>query len=239
MLITLASSSLLSIFRALPVGLRLIYRVPASIIVLLPTVTGILVNVAVVPGIHIPAGRFTNRTVPPLRAGSCYFPSLGIRSACHCPISGGVMPGLGALVSSGNIGAAPLSIRIRTLSSLSISSCVRVIGLRCTPRAVRCGNRAAPSIGTRVWIVTSSGGRRSVRTISTRFPAVSARGGVIVRRSIRMVTIAPVSSTVRRGVGIVVTSTTVRWPPIATSIDKDRTCGSAQDERAQISSRVV
>src|SRR4029450_6895460 len=60
LLIALASSSLLSIFRALPVGLRLIYRVPASIIVLLPTVTGVLVNVAVVPGIHIAAGSFAD-----------------------------------------------------------------------------------------------------------------------------------------------------------------------------------
>src|SRR6478609_10353630 len=109
LLITLAPCPLLVIFCPLPVRLGLIYRVPASIIVLLPAVTCVLVNVAIVSGIHVAAGSFTNRTVPPLRAGSGHFSSLRISGACHCSIGGGVMAHGSTLVSSRDIGASPLS----------------------------------------------------------------------------------------------------------------------------------
>src|SRR5262249_1010074 len=54
-----------------------------------------------------------------------------------------------------------------------------------------------------------------------------------------MITIAPVSATVRRRVGIVQAPTTVWRPPIAAPIGKDRSWGCTQDERAQISCCVV
>src|SRR5204862_3722260 len=82
---------LLATFCALPVRLRFIYRVPASIIVLLPAVTCVLVNVAIVSGIHIAAGGLAYCAVPPLRAGSGHFSSLRIIGACHCSIGSQVV----------------------------------------------------------------------------------------------------------------------------------------------------
>jgi hypothetical protein len=63
---------LLRVFCPAPIGRRrrLVYRVPASVVVLLPTITGVLVNIAVVSGIHIAAGGFAGRSVSPGRARS-------------------------------------------------------------------------------------------------------------------------------------------------------------------------
>src|SRR5207244_4736630 len=91
LLIIFAPRLLLIVFCSLPVRLRLIYRVPASVVVLLPAVTGVLVNVAIVAGIHIAAGGFAGRSVPPLHARSSYFSSLRTLGACYRSISGGVM----------------------------------------------------------------------------------------------------------------------------------------------------
>src|SRR6478672_4498520 len=108
LLITLAACPLLVIFCPLPVRLRLVYLIPASVVILLPAVTRVLVNVAIVSGIHITAGGFTYCTVPPLRAGSRYFSSLRISGACHRSIGRRVVAHSGTLVSSRHIRAAPL-----------------------------------------------------------------------------------------------------------------------------------
>ena len=66
--VTRGRRSLLTTFRLLPVRLGLIYRIPAPIVVLLPSVTGVLVNIAIVSGVHIAAGGLTNCSVTPGRA---------------------------------------------------------------------------------------------------------------------------------------------------------------------------
>jgi len=65
LLIAFGSRPLLTAFRPLPVRLGLIYGIPASVVVLLPTVTGVLVNVAIVPGIHVAAGSFGGCSASP------------------------------------------------------------------------------------------------------------------------------------------------------------------------------
>src|SRR6476469_2354365 len=137
LLITLAPCPLLVIFCPLPVRLRLIYRVPASIIVLLPAVTRVLVNVAIVSGIHITAGGFTRCGVPPLRAGSGHFSSLRIGGACHRSIGRRVVAHGGTLVSSRDVGATPLSVRARSLPGLSIGAGVRIVRLSCASAPIR------------------------------------------------------------------------------------------------------
>src|SRR5439155_18837507 len=67
LLATLRSGPLLRTFRPLPVRLGLVYGIPASVVVLLPTVAGILVNIPIMPGIHIAAGGFTSSRVAPGR----------------------------------------------------------------------------------------------------------------------------------------------------------------------------
>src|SRR4029434_930177 len=86
LLVTLTSCPLLAVFCSLPVWLGFIHGVPASVVVLLPTVTGVLVNVAIVPGVHITAGSFGGCGGTPLHAGSGHFSSLRISGACHCSI---------------------------------------------------------------------------------------------------------------------------------------------------------
>src|SRR5207237_378074 len=63
---------LLPVFCPAPIGRRrrLVHGIPASVVVLLPTITGVLVNVTIVPGIHIAAGGLCRCTVPPGRARS-------------------------------------------------------------------------------------------------------------------------------------------------------------------------
>src|SRR5262249_30547217 len=69
LLITLPPCTLLAIFCTLPVRLGFVYLIPTSVVVLLPAVTGVLINVTIVSSVHIAAGSFTNGTVSPLRAG--------------------------------------------------------------------------------------------------------------------------------------------------------------------------
>jgi len=137
-----------------------------------------------------------------------------------------------ALVASGHVRAAPLSVRARTLSGLSIGSSVRIIGLRGTSATVGCRHRCASRVGPCVRVVTSPSCCRSVRPISSLFPPIVSCGGVILRHWI-MITITPVvGATVRRGIRIVVTAVTVWLRPVATAIGKDRTHGRTQNERA-------
>src|SRR5262245_14682051 len=67
LLIILASRSLLVAFCPLPVRLRLVHRVPAAVVILLPAVAGVFVNIPIVPGIHIATGGFCCRRVSPSR----------------------------------------------------------------------------------------------------------------------------------------------------------------------------
>src|SRR6478672_3365889 len=137
LLITFAPCPLLVIFCPLPVRLRLVYLIPASVVILLPAVTRVLIDVAIVSGIHITAGGFTYCAVPPLRAGSGHFSSLRISGACHRSIGRRVVAHGGTLVSSRDVGAAPLSVRTGSLSGLSIGAGVRIIRLSCASAPIR------------------------------------------------------------------------------------------------------
>src|SRR6266487_4908975 len=61
---------LLRVFCPAPIGRRrrLVHRIPASVVVFLPTTTGVLVNIAIVTGVHIAAGGFADRSVSPCGA---------------------------------------------------------------------------------------------------------------------------------------------------------------------------
>jgi hypothetical protein len=69
---------LLRVFCPAPIGRRrsLIHRIPASIVVLLPTITGILINITVVPRIHVATGGFAGCSVSPGRARAHGFAAL-------------------------------------------------------------------------------------------------------------------------------------------------------------------
>ena len=58
---------LLRVFCPAPIGRgrRLVHRIPTAVVVLLPAVTGVLVNVTIVSGIHVAAGGFGGRGVSP------------------------------------------------------------------------------------------------------------------------------------------------------------------------------
>src|SRR5262249_5622535 len=129
LLIRFAPSALLAIFCPLPVRLGFIYGVPASVVVLFPTVTCVLVNIAIVSSVHVAAGSFADGAISALWSGSGRLSALRSRCACHCSIGGRVMARGSALVSSRHIRAAPLCVRTRTLPGLSIGPGVGVIGL--------------------------------------------------------------------------------------------------------------
>lgn len=143
-----------------------------------------------------------------------------------------------ALVSARYIRAAPLGCGTRPLSRLRIGAGVWIIRLCCTSGAVRRRNSTAPRVRSRVRIVTSSPTRGSIRTISTPMPAIGSRVVVIVRCAV-VITVAIVSATVCRGVGVVVTCVTVWRPPVATPISKDRARRRAEDESPQVACCVV
>ena len=65
LLIAFGSRPLLTAFCPLPIRLGLIYGIPASVVVLLPAVAGVLVHVTIVAGVHVAAGSFSNRCVSP------------------------------------------------------------------------------------------------------------------------------------------------------------------------------
>src|SRR5207248_4816553 len=88
LLITFAPRPLLTVFCPLPVRLRLIYGVPASVVVLLPSVTRILVNIAVVPGIHVAIGGFGGRRVSPRGTCARGFAALRTRNSSYRAVRG-------------------------------------------------------------------------------------------------------------------------------------------------------
>jgi hypothetical protein len=65
LLIGFASRLLLIILCALPVRLGFVHGIPTAVVVLLPTVASVLVNIAIVFGIHVAAGSFSGCRVSP------------------------------------------------------------------------------------------------------------------------------------------------------------------------------
>jgi hypothetical protein len=144
-----------------------------------------------------------------------------------------------ALIPPRHVRAAPLRVRVGSLSRLGIGTRVWVIRLPDASAAIRGRNSSASGVRSSVWIVTSPARGRSVRAISSLFPSVSSGNRIIVRRCKSTAVTTVISTAVSPWKRIVEAPITIWRPPIASPIGKDSACRSAQNERAQISRCVV
>src|ERR1700689_3151843 len=90
----------------------LLHLVPAAIVVLLPTGAGVLIDVAIMAGIHVAVRRFSCRRVSVCRTGSRALAALGrLHRSCR-PVSVGRVLGVGGIAILADYGLSPGAIGI-------------------------------------------------------------------------------------------------------------------------------
>src|SRR5208282_1195545 len=160
---------------------RRIYRTPASTAVrLLPAAPGILIDVAVVVGIHVAVGRFGRGgvAVRGTRARSlpaCRVLHRGFRSLRGCLMLRGC-----ASVGRGDCGASPGAVGIGALVGGRGGPGVWVVGRSGGGVAVGSGNRGGVRGCAGVGIIRGRSGGRSVGAVGRLRNAVCSGGRVVV-----------------------------------------------------------
>jgi hypothetical protein len=146
-------------------------RIPAAISVLLPSVIGFLVDVAVLSSVHIPGATLSHESTTILSAPGDDSAAFRRARSGNGAARVGVMSRLSPLVAFGDDGAAPLAIGIRSLTRGAVGPGVGIVGASRTGASIGAARADRPSVGSPRGVVPSAARDSAVWAIgSTRIP---------------------------------------------------------------------